>query len=246
MPRLAADIPAALSLLTRLPMRHADFGRGAAAAWAWPVAGLVLGGLGAVAIAIAAASGLPAAASAGIGLAVVTFLSGAMHEDGLADTADGLWGGWTRERRLEIMRDSRIGSYGVLALVFVTGLRWVALTALVTAGVGGPALIAAATLSRATMAPIARLPQARTDGLSAGTGRPTPSACLAGLVLALCTAILLFGPPGLVPALAAVTAAMALGFLAHVKIGGQTGDILGATQQMAEVAAFLALAAMLG
>ena len=124
------DIATATALLTRLPVPFtAD--RAAAAAWAYPVTGLFVATLAAAVASLALAFGLPPALAAGLVLAIQVIVTGAMHEDGLADSADGLWGGWTRARRLEIMRDSRIGTYGVLALVLVTGLRWAALTAII-------------------------------------------------------------------------------------------------------------------
>ena len=170
--RPVEDLGAALGLLTRLPLGHMA-SRGARAAWAWPLAGAVVAGLAALAGWVAGVLGLTPALVAGLTLATGVAVTGALHEDGLADSADGLWGGWTRERRLEIMRDSRIGTYGVLALVFVTGLRWAALTAIVAAGALLGPLLAAAMLSRAAMAVLmARLPHARTDGLGHGTGRP--------------------------------------------------------------------------
>ena len=118
------DIPAALGLLTRLPI-PVDAGqataRGAKAAWAYPVVGLVLACLiGGPAWTIS--DFMPPAILAALVLVALITLTGALHEDGLADTTDGLWGGWEPARRLEIMKDSQIGSYGVLALVFGVAL----------------------------------------------------------------------------------------------------------------------------
>ena len=165
------DVPAAFVLLTRLPLPplpdHA-FAHGARAVWAYPLVGLVLGGIVAALGAVLSGLGLPAALVAGLMLAALVMLTGAMHEDGLADTGDGLWGGQTPARRLEIMKDSRIGTYGVLALVLSTGLRWLGY-----AEVSLAELVAALVLSRAAMpALMAALPHARTDGLSRSVGRP--------------------------------------------------------------------------
>lgn len=240
-----SDIAEALALLSRLPVR-ASGTRGAAAAWAWPVAGAVLGALAGLLGALALALGLPAPLAAGLALGCGIVTTGALHEDGLADAADGLWGGWTPERRLEIMKDSRIGSYGVIALILGLGLRWSALAALFGAGHALAPLICAGALSRAPMAVLAaRLPNARPGGLSAATGRPGAGtetrAILAALLLGLVTA-----GAGLIPAALAAGAATALaGRLALSRIGGQTGDILGATQQLAEVAVLATLAALL-
>ena len=130
------DAVLALVLLTRLPLPHLpkdSFARQSRAVWAFPLAGLVVGGLATV-MAAAALAVWPPAVAAGLALAVQILVTGAMHEDGLADSADGLWGGFDRSRRLEIMKDSQIGTYGVLALVLSLGLRWLTLSALLAAG----------------------------------------------------------------------------------------------------------------
>ncbi|RMD88839.1 MAG: adenosylcobinamide-GDP ribazoletransferase [Alphaproteobacteria bacterium] len=243
------DIGAALGLLTRLPLPGAwadGRARGAAAAWAWPVAGLVVGLIAAIGGALALALGLPAGLAAAFALGVQIMVTGAMHEDGLADCADGFWGGWSRERRLEIMRDSRIGSYGVLALALTLIARWSALSALFAAGaVAGP-LLAAAALSRAAMgAVMAALPGARRDGLSASVGRPPARLVWWGIGVAALAALLFTGLAGLLAGgLAAALAALAVAALARARIGGQTGDVLGAVQQMSELAALAAFAAL--
>jgi adenosylcobinamide-GDP ribazoletransferase len=241
--RAAEDGAAALGLLTRLPVRVPEDASMARAAWAWPLAGLATGGLAALAGWLALGLGLPPGLAAGLMLAVSVLATGALHEDGLADVADGFWGGFTPARRLEIMRDSRVGSYGVIALVLSLGLRWSALAALAAAGWLWP-VVAAAALSRAPMAAVMRaLPPARADGLSRGVGRPGARGVALGALLALGAALVLAGVPGLLAALAAAAAALAMAALARAKIGGQTGDVLGAVQQLAEVAALGVLAA---
>lgn len=238
------DLRAALSLLSRLPLPPPAQFPVPPAVWAWPVAGALLGALASGAGMAALAAGLPVGVAAALVLAMGALLTGAMHEDGLADSCDGLWGGWTRERRLEIMKDSHIGSYGVMGLLLVTLARWSAVVGLLQAGALAP-LIAAAALSRAPMAALlAGLPNARGHGLSAAVGRPgAMAACAAGGV-ALGLALALAGPAGLIAAGAAAATTLGLGALARRKIGGQTGDILGASQQLAEMAALAALAAL--
>ena len=242
------DLPASLGLLSRLPVpvdTDRATARGAAASWAYPVAGLVLGSLAALAgTLVGALTGAPVVAAL-VALLTITILTGAMHEDGLADSADGLWGGWDKARRLDIMKDSRIGTYGVLALVGGFALRGTALSLLALGGHLGLALLIAAPLSRAVMPVLmAALPNARDGGLSKAVGRP--SAATAGLGLLLGALPLLFAPAALVPALmAAGLAALAIALIARAKIGGQTGDILGAAQQGAEIAVLLALLAVL-
>lgn len=239
---LADQLWSALALLTRLPLPdHRP--HGAAAAWAWPLVGLILG-LGASALgSVLLWLGLPPGPTAAATLAVLALATGAIHEDGLADTADGLLGGRTAERRLEIMKDSRIGSFGALALMLVTLAAWSALSALMAQGSHATALIAACALSRAPMAAVmAALPPARPAGLSAATGRPSPRiAALSALIGALVALILLAGDAfGALVAAALLPALLAPA--ARRLIGGQTGDILGCAQQLC-FAAILSLLA---
>ncbi|MEM1386597.1 MAG: adenosylcobinamide-GDP ribazoletransferase [Pseudomonadota bacterium] len=235
------DVAAALMLLTRVPIAWSGTPRGREAAWAWPVAGLVVGAIAAGGGALAVAIGLPSGLAAGVTLALAVVLTGALHEDGLADIADGFWGGRDTDTRLEIMRDSRIGSYGVSALILCFGFRWLALGYLVEAGAWG-AIIAAAVLSRAPMAAVMRvLPPARADGLSRLVGRPAWRHVAVGGILAVGLAFGLAGWAGPAAALAAAVAAGCIGLVAWRKIKGQTGDVLGAVQQVAEVAVLAVL-----
>ena len=242
------DIRLALALLCRVPLPGGALStdRSAYAVWAYPVVGLLIGGIAGGIGTLALALGLPAALSAGMALVVQIVVTGALHEDGLADTADGLWGGWDRARRLEIMRDSRIGTYGVIALILSIILRWSALTILAEADLLWPTMLAAAALSRSAMPPLmAGLANARQDGLSHQVGRPSWRS--AGFAAALGAGICLFaiGFWGLVMIAAASVAALGAARIAQSKIGGQTGDVLGATQQLAEMSALIALIAVL-
>lgn len=173
------DIALAWGLLTRLPVPPAlpdpDPERPiAASGWAWPLIG---GGLGAVAGLvglIALGLGVPAGVAAGLALVVLVAATGALHEDGLADCADGFWGGNSPERRREIMKDSRIGAYGTLALILALLLRWSALAALFGAGWVVAPLIAAGALARAPLPMMmALVPNARDHGLSHGAAART-------------------------------------------------------------------------
>ncbi len=245
-----SDLVAALGLLTRLPV-PVDIdraqARGAAAAWAWPLVGLVTGGIAAFVGQIGLWVGLPAAICAGLVLATLATLTGAMHEDGLADCADGFWGGWTVARRLEIMKDSAIGTYGVLALILSVGLRWTALTALAAGGNLWPAVLAAAILSRVPMvAVMAALPPARDNGLGRSVGQPSPRTAALAAVIGLACAVLLVGLMVVPLGLAGLAAATATAAIARAKVGGQTGDVLGATQQVCELALLLTLSALAG
>lgn len=241
------DVASACLLLTRLPLPNlpdAAFTRQARSVWAFPLTGLVVAVIAGVIGETLLQMGLGPVPAAGVTVALLALLTGAMHEDGLADTADGLWGGRDPARRLEIMKDSTVGTYGVLALVFSTGLRWSALAVLLPEGIG--ALIAAAVLSRAVLpAAMAALPPARSDGLSRGVGVPGRGTVIAALFLGTTIALAACGWALLLPALAALVAVLLVAAIARAKIGGQTGDILGAAQQMAEIVLLLGLAAQI-
>lgn len=242
------DIAAALGLLTRLPVPvdfdHAQT-RGAQAAWAWPLAGALVGGLAALVGVVGAAFGTPAPIAAALALTTQVVITGAMHEDGLADTADGLWGGFDRVRRLEIMKDSHIGAYGTIALVLSLILRWAALSVVFTSGHPLLALIAAGGHSRAMMcAMMAALPNARGAGLAQSVGRPDQRTTFLALGLGGALVLITTGWAVIPLALWTTLAAIGLAMIAKTKIGGQTGDILGATQQLTEIAALITLATL--
>ena len=240
-PDLRDQILSSLALLTRLPLPdHRP--AGAEAAWAWPLVGALLGAMAALLASSLLALGVSPGPAAAATLAALALLTGALHEDGLADSADGLLGGRSRDKRLEIMKDSRIGSFGALALGLVLLASWSALVPLLAQGSQWGALIAAGALSRAAMvAVMAALPPARPGGLSAATGRPAPGVAALACVLALGLAALCLGTAALAPVLAAALLPAALAIAAMHLIGGQTGDILGASQQLAFAAALAVL-----
>ncbi|ABG31442.1 cobalamin 5'-phosphate synthase [Roseobacter denitrificans OCh 114] len=240
-PSFVREIGVAFCLLSRLPMPAlpaAAFERSARSVWAYPLVGatlgLIAGGVGAAAL----WAGLPVGIAAGLTLAALMLSTGAMHEDGLADTADGFWGGFDRDRRLEIMKDSQIGTYGTLSLIVTSGLRWAALAVLLPAGIAP--VIVAACLSRAAMPVIMRhVPHARGDGLSHSVGRPAMPHVFAGLCIAVLLGAVLSGPVVLVAlALGAGLVFGAIKLTQH-KIGGHTGDVLGATQVITELLVLL-------
>ena len=230
-------------LLTRLPLPVIAHPQGAQAAWAWPLVGVVIGVLQMIVAGVLLWLHVPATVTAAAVLGVSAVVTGGLHEDGLADTSDGFFGGWTREQRLEIMKDSHIGSFGTLALIVTILVRWSALVVILTGPLWG--VVAVAALSRAPMAAVmAGLPNARGKGLGQSVGQPDRDVVAVTLVLALLVAVMTAGLTtsllmGVV--VAVVTGALAL--TAQARIGGQTGDVLGATQQMAEAAALTVLAA---
>lgn len=247
---LSRDIAACIGFYTRLPVPDmGDYPRDfAAAQWAAPVAGAVVGFSVGVSMWAGLALGVPATVAAAAALAAGLALTGALHEDGLADVADGFGGGRNRAAKLDIMRDSRLGSYGALALFLSLLARWSALVAL--APLSGPALVLAAVAahaaSRATIPLMTlRIPPARADGLAAGMGRTRAGTALAAAALGL--AALLFGGLGFAVVAAILLACVFLLVerLALGQIGGHTGDVLGALQQGGEIAVLAAAATLL-
>ncbi|MEA1832342.1 adenosylcobinamide-GDP ribazoletransferase [Methylobacterium durans] len=214
-----------------------------------PLAGLVLALPSALVLLAGRGLGLGPFLAATLAVAALVLATGALHEDGLADVADGFGGGTTPERRLEIMRDSRIGAYGGAALVLALALRIGALATLLdrTGAAAAIALMLAASLSRtAALAPMVLLAPARTGGAAASVGRPTRATAgiAAGIAAILTLLALPFGLPfgGLLLMLVlALGASLAVSALARARIGGQTGDVIGACQQAAEIAALLGL-----
>ena len=242
-PTLIRQLQLAGILLTRLPLPHlseTSFKEGPQAVWAYPLIGAVVGAIGGMVGLVALWIGLPQGIAAGLVLGVMMLVTGAMHEDGLADMFDGFWGGQDPARRLEIMRDSQIGTYGVLSLILVTGLRWGALSLLLTQGIW--TLIAASALSRSLMPLLmAHLPHARNDGLSHSVGKPSMEGASVALILGVAISAICIGGSALGPAFVALVLAAGLSGLARAKIGGQTGDVLGATQQLTEATILLLL-----
>jgi adenosylcobinamide-GDP ribazoletransferase len=240
-----AQFGAAWTCLTRLPWPLAvAAGPGAIgrAAWAFPIIGGLLGMLGGGAYWLAFKAGLPALVAAALALGVMIAATGALHEDGLADTADGLGGGRDRAHALAIMKESGIGAYGATALGLALILRAGALAALAPAA-GLLALVAAAAFARAAATvPMALLAPARADGYGAAAGRAPLPAMIAALALALAIAagaVALGAAPilsALIGAALAFVAAGALMALAWRKLGGVTGDVLGAVAVASETA----------
>ncbi|WP_138933605.1 adenosylcobinamide-GDP ribazoletransferase [Roseovarius arcticus] len=243
LPRYFDDLRAALLLLSRLPLPQGPH-RGAEAAWAYPLAGAIIGALAGLIGLVALWWGLPSALAALAALTAQVIITGAMHEDAIADTADGLWGGWTCARRLEIMKDSHIGAFGVIALILSLMARWAAFWLLFQIGGGWAwaAIITAAAVSRAVMpAVMCALPHARGAGLSHATGRPDARTCAVAAGLAMVVALAFIGWSAFGIVFWAALTTVAIAWIAKRKVGGQTGDILGAAQQMAEIAVLLSI-----
>ncbi|MCR8549011.1 adenosylcobinamide-GDP ribazoletransferase [Salipiger sp. P9] len=237
----------ALMLLTRLPVGRFETPPDMAAArWVYPLAGVPVGLIGWAAFAGGTALGLAPLVAALVALAALALTTGGLHHDGLADFADGM-GGRDRARRLEIMRDSRIGSYGVLALVLVLALGAASLAELPVTPRGAAALLLSAVASRLLMLVVLdTLPPARGDGLGqmASGGRGSRAGWLPGGALAVLLCLPL-GGAGLAALLVMALTALVLARRAQARLGGQTGDVLGAVQLCSETAGWLVLGALL-
>jgi adenosylcobinamide-GDP ribazoletransferase len=247
-PAWAHDAATAVIFLTRVPVPWTvpDVTARIHRCTPWfPAVGVLVGGVGALAWWLAALVWPPVIAAI-VAVAVTVLATGAFHEDGLADTFDGLGGSPERERALEIMKDSRVGTYGAVVLFLALAGRIAALTAL--GGLAPAALIGAHALARcSSLPPIRWLAYARSDG---GTGKPFAGGIsVNGLIAALAgTALLtlvLFG--GAAPA-TWIAAALGAGLIlawSRARLGGITGDTLGAANQTAELAVYLALLAVI-
>lgn len=245
-PSRAGEIRLAFMLLSRLPAGRIEGEAPAMAAssWAWPLVGVAVGAIMALVCGAGLWLGLPPLMAALLTLAAGALATGAMHEDGLADLADGFGGGRDRARKLEIMRDSRIGSYGVVALALALAFRAIGISSLAETGSATAALIGIVAASRAVLpAALVLMPAARADGLgrSAAGADPKPALIAAGIGF-LCLLPLGFGT-AVVAGAAMGLAATLLAGLALRQIGGQTGDVMGAMQQVAEIAGWAVLAA---
>ena len=238
----------AVQLLTRIPVpvRRVDDADLRAAAVFFPVVGLLVALVGIAVRAIGAplVGVVPATILA---VAATIAVTGAFHEDGLADSVDGLWGGWTAERRLEIMRDSRLGTYGAAALFLALALRVALLTPL-GLGTFAAAEIAGHVLGRAAGVVLAGLlPAVAESGLGAKVVGPAGVRSMIGVLGASgAAAVVGAGGPAWAVLLLAATAlaVLAVRRLARRRLGGLTGDLLGAANQMGYLAVLLAVVAL--
>ncbi len=242
------DLRVASILLTRVPLHHDgaiasdDLSRSFRV---YPVIGALIGIAAAVVFAVASTLGLGPWLAALAALATSLLLTGALHEDGLADVVDGFGGGNDAAAKLDIMRDSRLGAYGTLALIFSVGIRAAALAALADPMAAGAALVASHSLARGAIpASMAGHVAVRRDGLGASAGTPSRSVVLTALGMAAVITIAALGPwAGLLAVALGGVSACAVGSLARRQIGGYTGDVLGALEQSVEIAVLIAAVA---
>ncbi len=228
-----------LSFLTRIPLPKAwNAGENSLAqsAWAFPIIGVIVGGFAAASYMAMLSLGIGHDIAAWVALALMVLLTGGLHEDGLADMADGLAYGRTQEQKIAIMRDSRIGSYGVLALVIMLAIRATAISNFANEMHTLWVFVAAGAGSRACLIILMYFfANARTNGLSVQARKPTRTQMLCAALIGFGTLLFAGSIPVLLIGIFIMTmACMAMGRLAFKHFGGITGDVLGALQQVSE------------
>lgn len=249
--RVFEELALGFSLMTRLPLPRFDIKTSADLAssfWAYPLAGAVCGAAGAAGLLLATALQLGAMMSAFLAIAFAIMASGALHEDGLADVCDGIGGGQTKAQKLEIMKDSRLGTYGALGLVLMIGAEVALLVEIITrAGPLSAALvmIAAAAAARFMIVlPLAGLDPAREEGFSVAAAAPSGMRIVAGFVIAAVIAIGVLGPAGIFAMVGAALGAIFPIAIAYRFLQGYTGDVLGATAKFANLGALILVVAV--
>lgn len=253
---LLGDCASAFLLLSRIPVtwyrfpddRPPDF---ISSLWAFPLVGLVIGAAGGIAMLVGQALNLPAIVTAIGAVTAMVMLSGAMHEDGLADMADGFGGGRDTESKVRIMHDSRIGSYGVLALILSVTIR-IGLYISILAASSGIVLVVFMAVIQATarFQPVLQLSAFRISphaSLAQLTGRPGASRLAAAALLCLVPMAWLLGPVvAAVIALPGLAVSIWIGRLATRHVEGLTGDVMGATTILAEITMLISWTAFAG
>lgn len=249
------DLARAISFLSRIPVASSYFedydGNLGRVSRAFPLAGALVAMPAAAMLGLLLAFDADPLMAALLSLGVLTLTTGALHEDGLSDTADGLGGGRDRERALQIMKDSRIGTYGAIALFFSFAIRAAALAAIarelspLSAALTLPAISA---LGRGALVwHWSSLPAAKPDGVAAAAGQPGSAEMRTALVTAVIVFAALLWPDWHFAPL--ISAAIVVSIFAYLftgfvrrKLSGHTGDTIGATEQICEIAAFCTLA----
>jgi adenosylcobinamide-GDP ribazoletransferase len=242
------DLKICFVVLTRLPVHISaspeSFSISEASRF-FPIVGAAIGLTAALVLWCASWFGLPSTVLALLALLTMTLVTGALHEDGLADTFDGLGGGVTREQKLMIMRDSQIGNYGATALLFSFSIRWVLYSEIGEVSLTNVllVLVAVAAASRAALPAVMHfVPVAREDGLSVTAGQPSLDRAVVCFLIGIGFLLSLLGFRVSIVALglSVLIAGMFVYFVA-TRLGGQTGDVLGATQQITEATILLTI-----
>ena len=240
------ELRVALMFLTRLPAGTLDapVPTLSECKWAYPLVGVPIGFVAWLTHVVLQGIGAPESIAAIIVLGGLAMLTGALHFDGLADFADGIGGGRDTQHCLEIMRDSRIGSYGVLALVIACAL-WISAVANLGMQANLWVFVSISVTSRFAMVSLLQtLPAARSEGLGSAAGSGQSSAFVFGAILSLIF-MLAMGFAGVIALMVMAMVTFFVGWRALKRIGGQTGDVLGAAQLLTEVAGLTTMAILL-
>lgn len=237
----------ALEFLTRLTPRRTPKGdlETIARSQMWfPAVGLVIGAI-LVGIDRAAIKALPEASVDVMLVVALALITGGLHLDGLADAADGLFGGYTRERRLEIMHDVHAGSFAIIAIASAVALKWAGFAAL-PGSVRVEALLVVPCAARfAMLLNVVAVPYARVEGMGAIQHERAGMTSLAiGGITAGVVAVALLGLGGVYVIGVAIVVAAGVAWVAMRMVGGMTGDLYGATVEIAEIVLLLFIAAM--
>ncbi len=249
--RLTRDLTANLRFFTRLPLPAIESGPPdwPRIAWAAPLAGAIVGAIGGFSLIVTDELSLPPFVGAALAVAALVATTGALHEDGLADVADGFGGGATREDKLAIMRDSRLGAFGAVALILALLLQVAAVAGLLRFGLGfafAGLVLANAAARAGALVPLALLSPARADGAGAAggglEGSHLTAAALSVVAVAVATGLPWLGLfRALFAAVLAGSSAYAVSTLARRQIDGQTGDVTGAAALVSEIVGLCAL-----
>lgn len=229
----------ALSFFTRLPIGKRDLSGVslAGSVWAFPLVGAIIGLCGGMVYISSLYLSISPVVAAWLAVFSQIILTGGLHEDGLADTADGLASGRTIEQKLAIMKDSRIGSYGVIALIIALSIRANSIASFPVSLQTLLIFVIVGACSRGCIVVLMRaLPSAKADGLAKSSGRPSYERTIATLLFALCSLLFIGNFLTVILAVSALTALCFIIYnIAKNNFGGITGDIYGATQQISEV-----------
>lgn len=222
-------------------------GQLAQAARAFPIVGLGLGLLGGLAYAVADGLNLPPLVAATIAVGTMAFLSGASNEEGLARFGHTLIAGGTRTAQLARLKEEALGGYGTLVLVIAIALRVGAISAIADSGAAVAAIAASVAASWAAVPSVLYyLPPARRSGFAFQAGRPAGSQAAIAALLGALLALLFLGPvTGVIALVVGAAGAFKFGWFAEKRLGGVTGDVLGAAQQGAEIGLLLAIVALI-
>ena len=243
------DFLFAVEFLSRIPVPKNDAFANrplAEVVWAFPLVGVIIGGSAGLVFLVMLKLGLTPLVCGLFAVITQIFITGGLHEDGIADVADGFGGGHALGEKLKIMRDSQLGTYGVLALVSSFIIRAGLIAGMTTPIMSVLALMTAGAVSRSLVVlAMNKLEMVRKDGLAIRERKPKNEAMYSAMGLGATLAFIFLGANGWVVLAVAFTTTIMVCALANYQIGGQTGDVLGAVQQISEIAVLISIITVL-